>query len=782
MIDSLSCNSPSQPIRVNSHQHNLPTLNPSGLRTKRLLATAKLGISFLHDFTVSSTLSTVNSCDKSTLIRGSDDGARNARIPKLTSIDMNDIRRRAGRKPDQPEVIEPGTADTSALAETGGEMKYEIKSIALPPDEDDNEARRMMSRMEGPDLPMVLEFKNIEYTVTLNIPKPLKEGKKEGVLSKVRKNTIGGPTVELNKKILHGVTGRIAPGQFLAIMGPTGCGKTTLLGILAGRTKKGVTGDILVNGKPPGRDYKRRVAYVLQDDVMFAHLTVEQTLMYTARLRLPGNFSLEEKKRRVDQLIDVLNLNRARNTIIGGPFMRGVSGGERKRVNIGLELLTNPSIVLLDEPTSGLDTSTAINLVKVLKGMTDIGLTVISTIHQPSAQMFSLFDKLLLMVDGSPIYYGAAARSVPYFGSLGLEIGNFFNPADFIMNMILQEEIRKKGDVKKQLITAFAERFNQKQLQGLQDPEDIKEEEMTASVLQQVQKDEANHVVRPKYPISWPHQFAVLFQRAFIQAQGTYVSLLNVAQMVVIAILVGCFWFHLPATASRVTDRSGALFFVGLFAGGFYPLFQALFNFPPERAVLLRERAEGSYYLSAYYMAKVVSELPFIFFYPILFVCISYFMIQLRLSVGHFFIFLGLTCAICLVSSALGLVISCLIPDMKKANVFASIAMLTTTLIAGFYIRVENIRWFVQWMKFLSFIKYGFDAYIINEFQGRVFPADGPSNLGVPSVDVQGQQVIDSFGVIIGYIWINVLVVLGFCLVFHVVAFFGLKIIYKPRG
>jgi len=254
----------------------------------------------------------------------------------------------------------------------------------------------------------------------------------------------------------------------------------------------------------------------------------------------------------------------------------------------------------------------------------------------------------------------------------------------------------------------------------------------------------------------------------------------------VIAILTGCFWFHLPATAERAQDRSGALFFVGLFAGGFFPLFQALFNFPPERAVLQRERAEGSYYLSAYFLAKVVSELPFIFLYPTLFVSISYFMIQLRLSVGRFFIFWALTLCMTLVSSALGLMISCLLTNVKKANVMAAIAMLVSTLIAGFYIRVENIHWFVQWMKFLSFIKYGFDAYILNEFENREFPYTGDTSgttMATPTTGfLNGETVIQSFGVLIHEIWVNVFVVLGFWLVFTTMAFLALKTMYKTKG
>jgi ABC-type multidrug transport system ATPase subunit len=150
---------------------------------------------------------------------------------------------------------------------------------------------------------------------------------------------------------------------------------------------------------------KRQVAYVLQDDILFPHLTVHETLSYTAQLRQPGTMTYEEKMQKVDEVIGALNLTKARNTIIGGPFQRGVSGGERKRVNIGTQLLSNPSAIFLDEPTSGLDTSTAFSLVKTMRDIAKSGYTVVSTIHQPASHIFDLFDKVVvrLPLDREPV-------------------------------------------------------------------------------------------------------------------------------------------------------------------------------------------------------------------------------------------------------------------------------------------------------------------------------------------------------------------------------------------
>jgi len=269
---------------------------------------------------------------------------------------------------------------------------------------------------------------------------------------KTKNNNCGKKNKEpksTEKVILENVVGYANPGEFLAIMGPTGSGKTSLLNVLARRCKKGVSGQILVNREKPTKNYKRQIGYVLQQDILFETLTVDQTFSVTARLRLPKELTKEEKMKKVDDVIRTLNLGKVRNTIVGGVARRGVSGGEKKRVNIGNELLTNPSILMLDEPTSGLDTSTAIGLVMELKELAKQGLTIIATIHQPSSQIFEAFDKLLLLVDGREIFFGRSNEAIQYFSSLGLHCSPFYNPADFMMGLILAEEKKEENTIKK---------------------------------------------------------------------------------------------------------------------------------------------------------------------------------------------------------------------------------------------------------------------------------------------------------------------------------------------
>jgi ABC-type multidrug transport system ATPase subunit len=599
--------------------------------------------------------------------------------------------------------------------------------------------------LDPPALPLFVQFRDIVYSVP---------GKKKRFHRKKPPR----------RTLLHGVSGSVAPGEFLAIMGPTGCGKTTLLNVLSLRVTKGVEGQLLYNGRPARlKELKRHIAYVLQDDVLFPNLTVWKTLLLTARLRLPRELTYEEKVQKTQQVIDVLNLNKTKSTIIGGPFRRGVSGGERKRVNIGNQLLTSPSVIFLDEPTSGLDTSTAYNLVRVLRSLAMTGYTIISTIHQPSSMMYELFDKLLLLVDGYAIYYGDAQRAVEYFANMGLNSPPNYNPADFMMGMILEEELQRgEGRIKKQLIEAWKAHGPHPYGTSPEQHKAWEEKELA-----ECKKKEAQYH-RPKYEANWFLQFWVLAQRSWTGAIASYLQPLPIIQMLVVAVVVGLVWLWEPLTEDTIRDRTGALFFIGLFAGGFTPVLNALYNFPPERAIIARERAEGSYRLSAYFIAKNLSELPWDLLYPLIFVCISYWMVGLRTEFTRFLLFVAVVLASNLAASGLGLMISAIVQDLKAATVLATIILLLMLLTAGFYIPINRIHVWLSWLRYISFLKYTYDGLVTNEFMGRgVIP--GPSGL-------TGQDVLDTQFIIVQLVGVNIAILIGFALLFRVSAFFLLKL------
>jgi ABC-type multidrug transport system ATPase subunit len=242
--------------------------------------------------------------------------------------------------------------------------------------------------------------------------------------------------------ILQHVNGHVASGSLFGVMGASGAGKTCLLDILAGRHKLGdVNGTILVNGRPRAHDFTQMAGYVMQDDALITNLTVRETLYYSLALRIPPSSMTDgERASRIQSILDVLGLTSIADNRIGDALKRGISGGERRRVSIGVELVTSPSILFVDEPTSGLDASNSLRVMKALRALCLTGRTVICTIHQPRSNVFQMFDQLLLLAQGEVVYCGPTIESMNYFKQLGYACPAFINPADYYLDVLEGKE------------------------------------------------------------------------------------------------------------------------------------------------------------------------------------------------------------------------------------------------------------------------------------------------------------------------------------------------------
>lgn len=239
------------------------------------------------------------------------------------------------------------------------------------------------------------------------------------------------------RTILDGITGMVSPGEILAVLGPSGSGKSTLLNAVAGRLHgRGLTGTVLANGQKLTKTVLKRTGFVAQDDVLYPHLTVRETLVFCALLRLPNSLSKSDKIAVAESVISELGLSKCENTIIGNGFVRGVSGGERKRVSIGHEMLVNPSLLVLDEPSSGLDATAAYRLVATLGALARRkGKTVVMSVHQPSSRVYQMFDSVLVLSEGRCVYFGKGSEAMGYFDSVGFRPCFPVNPADFILDL-----------------------------------------------------------------------------------------------------------------------------------------------------------------------------------------------------------------------------------------------------------------------------------------------------------------------------------------------------------
>ncbi|MCL7039664.1 hypothetical protein MKW94_010744 [Papaver nudicaule] len=583
---------------------------------------------------------------------------------------------------------------------------YSSAGFTVPPEDIDNlqessdddipediEADTQKKIHTEPTLPIYLKFTDVKYKVVLR-----------GVRTTVEKN------------ILNGITGSASPGEVLALMGPSGSGKTTLLSLLSGRLiETAPGGSITYNDQTYSKSLKRRIGFVTQDDVLFPHLTVRETLTYAALLRLPKTLTKQHKEERAMDIICDLGLERCQDTMIGGSFVRGISGGERKRVCIGNEILINPSLLFLDEPTSGLDSTTALRMVRMLREIAKAGKTVVTTIHQPSSRLFHKFDKLILLGKGSLLYFGNASEAMVYFSSIGCTPLIAMNPAEFLVDLAngnindvsvpseLQDKVQMSNSkcetktgkpsptiMHEYLVEAYETRVAGEEKQKLMAPIPI--DESLKSMVSSPNRE---------WGASWFEQFSILFFRGLKERQHDYLSWLRITQVLSTAIVLGMLWWHSDSSTPRgLQDQAGLLFFIAVF-WGFFPVFTAIFTFPQERAMLNKERAVDMYRLSAYFIARTTSDLPLDLILPIFFLLIVYFMAGLRLSVAPFVLSLLIVFLSIIAAQGLGLAIGAMLMDVKKATTLASITAMTFMLAGGFF--VKRVPVFISWIRYVSF-------------------------------------------------------------------------------
>ncbi|KAL3885005.1 hypothetical protein ACJMK2_025104 [Sinanodonta woodiana] len=273
---------------------------------------------------------------------------------------------------------------------------------------------------------------------------------------------------------------------------------------------------------------RKRLGFVLQEDIFFASLTLKETLYFTSMIRLPESIPTADKLQQIDDLAEVLDVKKCLDTRMGDMFSPGLSGGEKKRASIICELLTNPDILLLDEPTSGLDSSTALALMQQLRKLADEkNKIVIFSIHQPSSQMYHMFDKLLLLAQGKVAFVGERSDALVHLEQVGFECGIHYNPADFISN----------SRTKFKFISASYVAINS----------DSSDNRTVKETLEETQK----------WPTSFSTQLRMLSWRTFKVSRGRILHLYELLQALILAVVLGLVFFQIPHTIESIRDRMG---------------------------------------------------------------------------------------------------------------------------------------------------------------------------------------------------------------------------------
>uniref|UniRef100_A0A671WJS3 ATP binding cassette subfamily G member 2 (JR blood group) n=1 Tax=Sparus aurata TaxID=8175 RepID=A0A671WJS3_SPAAU len=607
-----------------------------------------------------------------------------------------------------------------------------------------------------------VSFHNIQYKVQL----------KSGFLCKRKTSP---------REILVDLNGIMRPG-LNAILGPTGSGKSSFLDILAARKDpSGLSGEVLIDRAPQPPNFKCLSGYVVQEDVVMGTLTVRENLRFSAALRLPCSVPQSEKEARVNHLIKELGLTKVADSKVGTQMTRGISGGERKRTNIGMELIIDPSVLFLDEPTTGLDASTANSVLLLLKRMAGHGRTIILSIHQPRYSIYRLFDTLTLLVNGKMVYHGPAPNALDYFANIGYPCEPHNNPADFFLDVI-------NGDFTATTMTKMHGYFEDIS-SSRQSIEGRLVEEYRNSSYSSDTRAELDRIVQEKECILCPKSRTITYNSSFFHQlrwvlKRTFQNLMlnpqtSVAQLgvnIFLALIVGAIFYGVKDDQSGIQNRMGALFFIT--TNQCFSTVSAAELFIIERKLFVHEYISGYYRVSVYFLSKILSDITLRTITSVIFSCIVYFMIGLKSTAAAFFLFTLTVTLVAYTATAMTMAISADQSVVALANIFMTITFVFMMIFSGLLVNLPSIMDWLAWLKYFSIPRYGLAALKINEFVGLKFCEEAViRNTNICT----GEQYLDYLG--IEYttwgLWENHVALTIMTFMFLIIAYLKLRFIRK---
>ncbi|WCJ33443.1 ABC-2 type transporter family protein [Euphorbia peplus] len=565
-----------------------------------------------------------------------------------------------------------------------------------------------------------------------------------------------GGTGANSRTLLNRASGFAVPGRIMGIMGPSGSGKSTLLNALSGRLSPNViiTGNVLLNGKQRSTA-SRNISCVTQEDHLLGTLTVIETLTYSAHLRLPSTMNNAQISEVVEETIIEMGLEGCAENKVGNWHSRGISGGEKRRLSIGLEMLTQPCLMFLDEPTSGLDSASAFFVIHALKNIALEGKIVICSIHQPSSFVFDLFDDLCLLSSGDTVYFGEAKDSIQFFSDAGFPCPTRRSPADHFLrcvnsdfDKILSIRLQSQRDalsngspeaesslnlstqnIKAKLIEEY-----KKSAYSINTRKMIREISLLDGPGQSTSNLNMNN-------ISWWKQLVTLTNRSFVNMTrdlGYY--WLRIVFLVLIALGAGINFFNIGLSSSSILSRAKFYtyffdFFICLCVGGLPSFFE-------EWKVSYYERLNSHYGEGVFVLANFLSSLPFLTLGTMSSVAILYFMVKFHMGLSIFcYFFMNIFFCISIMET-ITMIIALLVPNFLMGIGVSAAVIMFLTIASGLYRAVPDMpKLFWRYpMSYISFTSWAVKGQYKNDMVGLEFE---PVNLGEPKM--RGEEALRTY-------------------------------------
>lgn len=692
-------------------------------------------------------------------------------------------------------------------------------------DEEHDEIERLMSRMFGKDRQAHSEDEKTRHVgvvfrdltvrglglgaalqptngdIFMKLPRLLKN-----FISRGPKAAIGKPPV---RKILSDFNGAIRPGEMLLVLGRPGSGCSTFLKIL-GNQRFGyvsVDGDVTYGGtdaKKMAKDFRGEVLYNPEDDLHYATLTVKQTLDFALKTRTPGKESRNEGESRTDYVREFLKvvlklfwIEHTVNTKVGDEFVRGVSGGEKKRVSIAEAMITKASVQAWDNSTRGLDASTALEYVQSIRTLTNMAhVSTAVALYQAGESLYELFDKVLLIDEGQCLYYGSADRAKEYFLNLGFDCPDRWTTADFLTSVSDEHErsIRKGWEDRVPRSAAqFAAAFQksdafQWNLDDMAEFEKHLEEQRRERLANTSKKNKKKNFTLPFHK-----QVLACTRRQALVILGDRASLIGKWGAITFqGLIVGSLFFDMPKTSAGAFTRGGVLFFILLF-NALLALAEMTSAFQA-KPILLKHKTFSFYRPAAYGIAQTVIDIPLALMQVLIFDLIIYFMSNLQRTPSQFFISILILWIVTMTMYSFFRGVASVCKTLDSATRITGVAIQALVVYTGYLIPPRKMHPWFSWLRWVNPVQYGFECLMANEFydlQMQCVPPflvpQGPNarpeyqsctlqGSQPGQTVVSGAQYIDvAYGYKRSHLWRNFGILIAFWLFFVALTVFGME-------
>ncbi|KAJ0709579.1 putative ABC-type sulfate transporter [Helianthus annuus] len=668
--------------------------------------------------------------------------------------------------PGKPQAIISKEADTSMETQHNTNQQQRHKTIATKRDRN-MEMQSVTSqyvssnsdgvaRKKGMVLPfasLAMSFDNMSYFV--DMPQEMRE---QGV-------------AENRLQLLQDVTGAFRPGVLTALMGVSGAGKTTLMDVLAGRKTGGyIEGDIRISGFPKKQETFARISgYCEQTDIHSPHITVHESLIYSAFLRLPTEVGNEEKMLFIREVMELVELDKLKDAIVGLPGINGLSTEQRKRLTIAVELVANPSIIFMDEPTSGLDARAAAIVMRAVRNTVDTGRTVVCTIHQPSIDIFESFDELLLMKRGGQVIYAGplgrnSQKIIEYFEEIhGVpKIPEKYNPATWMLEV-------SSGAAEIRLGINFAEHYISSSLYQ-------RNKALVMELSTPLSGATDLHFGTQYSQSSWGQFKSCIWKVWLSYWRNPDYNLVRNIFTLAAALMVGTIFWKIGKkreSNNNVNAIIGAMYSAVFFVGmnncqTVQPVVAT------ERIVFYRERAAGMYSSFPYAMAQVLVEIPYVLFQTTYYTLIVYAMVSFEWNAGKFFWFFYVIFFSFLYFTYYGMMTVSITPNEQVAAIFAASFYAIFNIFSGFFIPRPKIpKWWVwyYWICPLAWTVYGFMISQYHDVENKIMVP------GMAYEPPMNSYIEDHYGYRSDFMGPVAAVLIGFCLLFAFVFALCLRIL-----